>query len=279
MEKTPPRLWTSASCYNIIKTFACGVSQWVTVMQMKQAGESISEALERCIKAEPERFGYLYMILVVPTTDRRWAKKDLWLRQSRIFGKEKAVSESLRFAPRMPTPGTLRTPGSHGIQQDPEADSRKRLLDSISKAETAIANGEFDDGGDAGSSNDAPRPRRRARRANSATMLAKFKSIYDSHPELSESESTAPGGKQPMPTFNQTIWCKWSDWRRFPHYPATVMDINLIHDTVTDDARIMYVVRFDTDDNMNQLAGHMKMEQELFLDPDMNEWQYTDPSH
>ena len=57
------------------------------------------------------------------------------------------------------------------------------------------------------------------------------------------------------------------------------MDINLIHDTVTDDARIMYVVRFDTDDNMNQLAGHMKMEQELFLDPDMNEWQYTDPSH
>ena len=79
-----------------------------------------------------------------------------------------------------------------------------------------------------------------------------------------------------MPTFNQTIWCKWSDWRRFPHYPATVMDINLIHDTVTDDARIMYVVRFDTDDNMNQLAGHMKMEQEL---SDMNEWQYTDPSH
>lgn len=56
MDTTPPRLWSSNSCYHVIATFAKGVSQWVTVMQEKHAGESIYDAVVRKVKAEPERF-------------------------------------------------------------------------------------------------------------------------------------------------------------------------------------------------------------------------------
>ena len=76
MKITPPRLWTSHSCYNVIEIFGLCVDQWVTVMREKEADEAMKDAVVRCIKNDPERFAVLYMVYALPTTDRRWAKKD-----------------------------------------------------------------------------------------------------------------------------------------------------------------------------------------------------------
>ena len=78
-------------------------------------------ALERCIKADPERFLDLYMVYYVPTTDPRWAKKDLWLRQTRLTARENALSKSLQAARQMPTPTT---PLTHEIAYDPETTAK-----------------------------------------------------------------------------------------------------------------------------------------------------------
>ena len=54
-DKTPPRLWTSHPCYNVIKIFGLCVNQWVQVSELKNAGEAkAKDAVIRCIKAEPE---------------------------------------------------------------------------------------------------------------------------------------------------------------------------------------------------------------------------------
>lgn len=146
MENTPPRLWTSFSCYNIIETFSRGVKQWVAVMRNKRPGESIKDALVRNIRSNPQLFAQLYMIYALPTTDPRWARKHLWVRQSRLMRADNQVGEHVRDQRRMPP-----TPRSHGITHDPDADRALQQARAIAQAEEMgeqRKRGELDDDGD-----------------------------------------------------------------------------------------------------------------------------------
>jgi len=174
MATTPPRLFTSYSCYSIIRTFALGVQQWVQVMSTKQHNESIKDALVRSIRTEPERFRELWMIYVVPHTDPRWAKKELWVRTSRLMRADKMVGESVRAAPSMPAP-PISGGGGHGIQHNPDNDRQKRIRSAMSKAEADIAAG-GDDEDDEEEEEPQPRVSRRrlARPANREQMNEKF---------------------------------------------------------------------------------------------------------
>ena len=120
MQNTPPRLWTSHSCYNVLKIFGLCVDQWVQVMQLKQADEAMKDAVVRCIKNDPERFAELYMVYFLPTSDPHWAKKQVWLRQSRLMRHDKIVGEHTRTAARMPT--RIARARDFGIRHDPDAD-------------------------------------------------------------------------------------------------------------------------------------------------------------
>ena len=145
---TPPRLWTSISCYNIISTFAQGIQQWVAVMRDKLAGESIKDALVRNITSDPQHFARLYMIYALPTTDPRWARKELWVRQSRMMKADQAVGLHVRAARQIP-----QTPASWEIQHDPEADKQRQEECAVAGAEemhAARERGEIvdDDGSD-----------------------------------------------------------------------------------------------------------------------------------
>jgi hypothetical protein len=126
MKITPPRLWTSHSCYNVIGIFGRCVDEWVQVMQLKHADEAMKDAVVRCIKDDPERFAFLHMVYALPTTDRRWAKKDLWVRQSRLMRHDKIVGEYTRTARRMPN-----IAGDFGIRHDPEADRKEAVKKAI----------------------------------------------------------------------------------------------------------------------------------------------------
>jgi hypothetical protein len=122
MVTTPPRLWTSHSCYGVIRTFALGVQQWVKAMMMKKADESIADTVVRLIKTDPVGFAALHMVYALPTTDPRWSSKQLWVRQSRLTRADKTVGEGIRSAPRMPAPT-----GDFGIQHDPDRDKAERV--------------------------------------------------------------------------------------------------------------------------------------------------------
>ena len=122
MATTPPRLWTSHSCYGVIRTFALGVQQWVEAMKSKAADESIKDAVVRLIKSDPQRFAALHMVYALPTTDPRWSNKQLWVRTSRLMRADKAVGEGIRSAPRMPAPT-----GDFGIRHNPDRDKAERV--------------------------------------------------------------------------------------------------------------------------------------------------------
>jgi len=192
---TPPRLWTSESCYNVITNFALGVQQWVAVMKSKAAGESIKDALVRNIKGDPRAFSHLYMIYSVPTTDRRWAKKDYFVRQTRKIGAEKDVGEALRAEPRMPS--TPRT--THGIQHDPDTDRKRGLDKAISEAEKigeARERGELDDE----ESDDSDQPQRKSQRQMRTARLPRgFVMVAKAEVVLDESIE------------GEFIYMKWDD--------------------------------------------------------------------
>lgn len=276
MARTPPRLWTSLSCYNIISTFARGVQQWVSVMQSKAPGESMAAAVLRSIQAEPERLAALYKIYVLPTTDSRWAKKELWLRTTRLVNSDRNLGEIIRTAP-------LRSPVAlnHGIGHDPETDQWNHMQKAIGMAEVEVAqrkaNGQdVDDGmqGAAGSSRDPPR-RNVRRRIDPAVMQAKFLRIYEDHPDLAKTTGPTP---QNMPSYDDLIYVKWSDWHRFPHYPAKVVNIRIVEED-GDCFQTVYTIRFTTDDAMNSLAeSEQFVHDNQRLDPDMAEWQYINPN-
>ena len=128
--KTPPRLWTSSSCYNVIKIFGCCVDQWVQVMQMKQANETMLDAVVRCIRGEPARFKELDLVYRQPTTDRRWAKKDAMLRQSRLIRQEKHTADTVRDAI---SPRVFSI--DFGIDHNPDNDAAQAIDEAIAKAE------------------------------------------------------------------------------------------------------------------------------------------------
>ena len=129
MAQTPPRLWTSHSCYGVISIFARATAQWAEVMSSKVDGESMVEAVVRNIKAQPQPFAALNMIYTRPTTDPRWAKKELFLRPDRLFSAAKAIGEGCRCEASMP-----QAHGTFGIRQDLDEEKRKRTADAVSEA-------------------------------------------------------------------------------------------------------------------------------------------------
>ena len=129
MERTPPRLWTSHSCYGVISIFGRAVQQWAEVMSSKVPGESMVDAVVRNIKAQPQQFSALNMIYTRPTTDPRWAKKELFLRPDRLFSAAKAISEGCRSEASMP-----QAHGTFGIRQNLDEEKRKRTADAVSEA-------------------------------------------------------------------------------------------------------------------------------------------------
>jgi len=265
MRVTPPRLWTSLSCYNIIRTFSRGVSQWVQVMQAKRPEETITQALTRCIEAKPEEYCELYMIYVVPTTDPRWAKKELWIRQSRLMRADRNVGKALRGSTTRVHLGTR----NHGIQHDPERDRQKRIHASIEKAEELQAAG-ADESSEDERQDVAPPTKRRERRMNAKL----FEALYQKYEELAFTAKTdAEGNKIHMPLYNQNIMLKWSTHPRFPYYPATVIGLR-VEDDGADNVRAFYTIRYNVDDQYNPLENGA--EDELELEPDMNEWHYPE---
>jgi len=268
MATTPPRLFTSYSCYSIIRTFALGVQQWVQVMSTKQHNESIKDALVRSIRTEPERFRELWMIYVVPHTDPRWAKKELWVRTSRLMRADKMVGESVRAAPSMPAP-PISGGGGHGIQHNPDNDRQKRIRSAMSKAEADIAAG-GDDEDDEEEEEPQPRVSRRrlARPANREQMNEKFRACYSSHPDHAH---TACG--KPMPRFNDMIYTKW-DADNVAYYPARVIDIEWVS------GRFEYDIAFTTQDDYSPVPPDAQKHADvrplsLTMMPD---WSYDDPT-
>jgi len=266
MGVTPPRLFTSISCYNIIGTFARGVDQWVKVMRNQRHNESIKAALVRSIRAEPENFRELWMIYAVPHTDSRWAKKELWVRSSRLMRRDKEVGEGVRTAPRMPA-----TPANgYGIQHNPDREAQKRMRDAISKAEDAVAAGEEDGPG----SEDEPparRSQRLARPPNAAQMREKFMALYASHPSHARTTTTP---QRPMPAFHSTIWTKW-DARNVEYYPARVIDLSW--ETVPE-PHFEYDIVFTTNDDYSPVPDGVQTHADVrSLDLAMSEWSYETP--
>ena len=265
MRATPPRLWTSLSCYNIIRTFAQGVSQWVQVMQAKGGDETITQALTRCIESSPEEYCELYMIYVVPTTDPKWAKKELWIRQSRLMRADGSVGEGLRG--RAWAPGHLGN-RDHGIQHDPERDRQKRVRASIEKAEELQAAGADDTSDEERQGASPPAPKRREGRM-SATV---FENIYDKYKELAFTNiEDAAGNRIHMPRYNQKILLKWSTRPDFAYWPATVIGLK-VQDNGADNVQAVYRIRFDADDQFQPIDNGEIDENQL--DPDMSEWHY-----
>ena len=263
MEKTPPRLWTSHSCYNIIRTFAKGVDQWVRVMCDKRPGEAIKETLVRNIKAKPEEMAELWLIYFQPTTDARWAKKESWVRPSRLMSADRIVGEAVRAAPRMP-----RTPISPiVIHHNPDSDSRKRCKAAISRAEERASSA-----GSASGDDDAPEPcrtrRRTQREPNETQMKDRFDTLYELHPELCVTNSG-----EHMPKFNQVIWTTW-DVDSDEYYRATVTDIEY-HD---EQRGFLYEIQFDTEDDGTLLPNSLTRHADtVYLDLGMSNWRYSDP--
>ena len=267
MAVTPPRLFTSISCYNIIGTFARGVDQWVKVMNRKQSDESMKDAVVRSIRSQPEDFRELWMIYVVPHTDARWAKKELWVRTSRLMRADKAMGEGVRASRRMPpTPGTL----SFGLEHNPDRDNKKRMRAAISKAEDEVAAGDEDEPG----SEEEPVRRSRRRVApepNALQMREKFAILYTTHPQHAKTTT-----QQPMPKFNSTIWVKW-DADNTAYYPVRVCDIEWIPDHQP--PCFQYDLEFTTNDDYSPVpAGAQKHVDVRPLDQSMMpDWSYQDP--
>ena len=107
---------------------------------------------------------------------------------------------------------------------------------------------------------------------SSLRMKAKFERIYRDHPDLA---TTCFGGR--MPSFAQKLMVKWSDWRMFPSYLATVCDIKLISEAA-DDERLEFKIRFETDEAGRMLPDAMKEPMSIDLDVDMSEWSYAPES-
>jgi hypothetical protein len=102
-----------------------------------------------------------------------------------------------------------------------------------------------------------------------AERIEKFNQLKDEHPEL----FTTTRPPHAMPMYGTRIYKKWSP--SFPHYLATVLDIELVSEN-TDDLRIKYQIRYDTDDKHNPCPHDPdKYVQWVYLDEDMNEWHGT----
>ena len=274
METTPPRLWTSSSCYHVITTFAKGVNQWVQAMQDKQPGESIYQAVARKIKADPESFCDLYMIYSVPSTDPKWAKKDLFLRQSRLFGADRRGRSIILASPSMPpTPAAER----FGIQHNPDRDTAERAGKAIAVVKRRQEEGDLgsDDDTDNGSPAEPARKSQRltgrshaASEPNAEQMREKFASLYAAYPSLAK---TATGLH--MPKFNQEIWTQW-DARNHPgeYYLARIFDMEYVN------GDFEYEVEWLTNDDGSLVDEDVtKHADSMPLDREMSDWQYDKP--
>ena len=278
MEATPPRLWTSLSCYHVITTFAKGVDQWVKAMQGKRPGESIYEAVVRKIKANPDEFCELYMIYGVPSTDPKWAKKDLFLRQSRLFGArfDKAGRDIILAAPHMP-----RTPAAErfGIEHNPDRDTAERAGQAIATAKRRQEQGELDSD-DSNDSNGSPaavdasaRKSQRLSRlhaaapSNAEQMREKFASLYSNNPSKAKTTTGLA-----MPKFHQKIWTQWNDGDP-KYYSVRVFDIDY------EEGNFRYELEWQTNDDGSRVGdGASKHADSTILDPAMSDWSYEDPS-
>jgi len=272
MATTPPRLWTSISCYNVIRTFALGVDQWVQVMRSKAASEPIKDAVVRSIRSAPESFRELFMIYVVPYSDERWAKKELWLHPSRLKTYDSRVGQSVRAAPRLPlTPAQ----STHGIQNNPDQEANKRMRHSISKARTSVlARREAMDGDEmeespaAAAAARARRSRRVARNPDAAEMRERFASHYSNHPEK---ERACSG--QRMPKFNDIFYKRW-DPDVEEYHRVQVTDIEW--DDVTNE--MMYHLVWLTNDDGSVIDDDEQKHAEWTpLCLAMSDWTYDDP--
>lgn len=163
--RTPPRLWTSYSCYGVIRAFALCVQQWVAAMQSKAVDESIGEAVVRCIKSDPQGFAALHMVYALPTSDPRWARKELWVRQSRLMRADKLVGEGVRSASKMPL-----VADSFGIRHNPERDKRERV-DRLTRE------GEMGQEGMDSDEDEQQRPQQRRRVARDAALCRWFRQV------------------------------------------------------------------------------------------------------
>jgi len=288
MALTPPRFWTSNSCYSIIRTFALGVHQWVSVMQSKAAGESMTEAVVRSIRAEPGSYTELYMLYFLPTTDSRWAKKELWLRQSRLMGADRRMGEGVRAAPRMPPTPLGRT---HGIEHNPEREAEVVRAGCIRKAEQREGERSQRGSDEEGVEGEAPAPspakRQRRRRVapdpDAAEMRIRFEALYAQHQRFART-STTPS--QRMPGFDETIWTTWFATAPNERYKATVIDIVWNEDRSVhhrDDELLLgflYTVRFETNDDHTIVPPGQAHHVEEFkhLELDMSDWSRSPPA-
>ena len=275
MEATPPRLWTSKSCYHVITTFAKGVNQWVKAMQGKRPGESIYEAVVRKIKADPDNFCELYMIYGVPSTDPKWAKKDLFLRQSRLFGArfDKAGRDIILAAPHMP-----RTPAAErfGIEHNPDRDTAERAGQAIATAKRRQEQGELDSDDSNGSPAAVDASARKSQRlsrlhaaapSNAEQMREKFASLYSNHPSKAKTTTGLA-----MPNFHQKIWTQWNDGDP-KYYSVRVFDIEY------EEGNFRYELEWQTNDDGSRVGdGASKHADSTILDPAMSDWSYEDPS-
>ena len=275
MEATPPRLWTSKSCYHVITTFAKAVNQWVQAMQGKQPGESIYEAVVRKIKADPDNFCELYMIYGVPSTDPKWAKKDLFLRQSRLFGADKRGRRIILAASHMPP---MPAAGRFGIEHNPERDTDERAGQAIATAKRRQANGDLDgddgNGSPAAVGESARKSQRLTGRLHAAAqpneeqMREKFAALYSNHPSKAKTTTGLA-----MPEFHQEIWTQW-DARRHPgqYYLARVFDMDYT------DGEFVYELDWLTNDDGSRIDDDVaKYSDSTPLDRAMSDWGYEKP--
>ena len=260
----PPRLWTSQSCYNVAATFARAIEQWVNVIQHKPVDWTMAAAITHAIRTNPQANVDLNKLYRRPTGHARNGTAQ-HLTPSRLKGAEKRMREVISTGASMAP-----APPDHGLA--PAASEAESAAEQLERGRRAMERdrqmADEDDGGEP--ETQRPRPRQQRPRV----MKAKFQGIYAAHPDLATTTGDSPLA---MPSYQQTIYVKWSDWHHFPHYPATVVDIH-VESRAANDVHITYHVRFDTDDHFNELPESEKMYQWLELDPDMAEWQYDNPN-
>lgn len=110
MQRTPPRLWASATCWKLLKTFGHSMSQWVDVLASKAVDECMQESLERAIEHNPDAFKELHRVLIEPTSGRA-DKKRKFLRTSRLHKPEDQLRKNLwGGSSAVPSPGPHRLP-------------------------------------------------------------------------------------------------------------------------------------------------------------------------
>ena len=214
------------------------------------------------------------MIYSVPSTDPKWAKKDLFLRQSRLFGADRRGRSIILASPSMPpTPAAER----FGIQHNPDRDTAERAGKAIAVVKRRQEEGDLgsSDDNDNGSPAEPARKSQRltghshaASEPNAEQMREKFASLYAAYPSLAK---TATGLH--MPKFNQEIWTQW-DARNHPgeYYLARVFDMDYVN------GDFEYEVEWLTNDDGSLVDEDVtKHADSMPLDREMSDWQYDKP--